>query len=126
MLKHTALQDELLDALIEKYDAIDQKADASTVKAIAARLEELEAGIRLIPKKLVLRMNHCHCTSCSRSWAQEEGLYLYSESRNGKTKEYRLVSSLSPSYSPLPHTIERGEDQFFPSCFVCFMKKTQE
>ncbi|NOJ26577.1 MAG: hypothetical protein DA330_00995 [Nitrososphaera sp.] len=117
------LQDDLLDTLIEQADAKAQTSPAEVLREIAARLEALQSGIFLHPKRVILRMNHCHCASCVRSWTQEEGLYLYSESRNGKTKETRLISFLSPSYSPLPRSIERGEDQIFPFCFSCFKVK---
>lgn len=114
-----------LDALIDARLA-GRTDTGQELATLDARAEELAAPKRLIPRRILMETVNCTCLSCSRSWVQEEGLYLFSESTDLTQREYRLLSELSELHRTMPiQTHCADEKRRFPMCIRCVIKSKE-
>lgn len=118
MLSKNARED-LLDALIDLTEAKDSSAPRAKLAEIAARIEAAQNDITLVPRNLILQSTICTCDKCQRTWVQEEGIYLLSTSRDGKTREERLLDYLTTGQQLMRVESRQGTPRHFPLCIRC-------
>lgn len=113
-----------LDALIDAKLSGRPKA-AAEIAALAKVVEEQAKPKELHARRFFLDIRICTCERCQRSWSQEDGLYLLSESWDGHTKELVLVQSIEVKHNALPIEVRNQNKRTFPVCIRCFKDKPQ-